>query len=409
MDDLISPVSPFGDNADIKEALDEFAGNGYSLKTPRQGKYITAYNFFDLDADGTDEAVVFYEPSDNLGTTNIALIIKNEDEDEWRVVDKTKGLGVDVNSLSFEDVDGDGAYEVIVCWDAISNSTNHELALYEYRSNNKLHCFYNGLTVNNYIAVDLVDDKTPELLMLELNSGDYSTSKAELYSFKSKKAQLISETKLDSHISSYVKIQTERVKGENRVYADAIGSNGSSMLTEILLWSDGYNAILSPYYSYNSGRTTETTRSNMIFCRDINGDKRIEMPVDDKSIKKLPKAVSCLNWRYYDDGPMVHTCYSLMPKNDGYLVIIPDDYISKISVRYDQKQKLMTVLSKKDKKEVFSVKPVLKVKYSKENYPGYDLMFEEKGYYFLAKTGDSNAIKMSLLELKKQVRSIEQD
>ncbi|MBQ8077935.1 MAG: hypothetical protein IJ235_06100, partial [Eubacterium sp.] len=247
----------------------------------------------------------------------------------------------------------------------------------------------------------------PELLMFELNSGDYSSARAELYSFKSKKAHLISETKLDSHITSYTKLQTEKAGDEIRVYADAIGSNGSSMLTEIIRWSDGYNAIISPYYSYNSGRTTDTTRSIMITSRDINGDKRMDVPIDDKSVKNLPKGVASLNWRTYDDGPMVHTCYSLLPKNDGYLVVVSDKYISKISVRYDAAQKLMTVISKKDKKEVFSVRPVLKVRYSKEKYSGYQIMFEEKGYYYLAKTGDSTAIKMSLDELKQQVRSIE--
>lgn len=406
MDDLISPISPFGDNADIKKTMDEFAGNGYSLKIPRQGDYITAYSFFDLDGDKIEEAIVFYEPSDNLGTTNMALIKKIDDE--WKVVDKKKGIGNDVNSLGFEDVDGDGIYDVIVCWDTISNSTNHELAIYDYRKkSNKLHCFYKGITVNNYIAVDMVGDSTPELLLFELNSGDYSTAKAELYSFKSKTAHLISETKLDAHISSYVKLRTEHVKGENRVYADAIGSNGSSMLTEIIRWSDGYNAIVSPYYSYNSGRTSDTTRSIMITSRDINGDKKIDVPIDNKSVSNLPKGVACLNWRTFDDGPMVHTCYSLLPKGDGYLVIVPDKYISKINVSYDAEQKLMTVTSKKDKKEVFSVRPVLKVKYSKDKYKGYDLMFEEKGYYFLAKTGNSGAIKVSLMDLKKQVRSIE--
>ena len=32
IDDLISPVSPFGDNADIQKAMDSYAKNGYSLK-----------------------------------------------------------------------------------------------------------------------------------------------------------------------------------------------------------------------------------------------------------------------------------------------------------------------------------------------------------------------------------------
>ena len=42
IDDLISPVSPFGDNADIQKAMDSYAKNGYSLKVPVAGKYNTS-------------------------------------------------------------------------------------------------------------------------------------------------------------------------------------------------------------------------------------------------------------------------------------------------------------------------------------------------------------------------------
>ncbi len=404
VDELISPISPFGDNADIKNAMDEFAAKGYSLKTPHNGDYIAAYSFYDLDGDGTDEALAFYEPYDNLGTVNMAVISRSDKK--WKVIENTQGMGVDVYSLNFADVDGDGASEIIVCWDTISNSTNHELAIYEFGSAGKLRCFYDDLTVNNYIAVDMVGDKTPELLMFELNSGDYSSAKAELYSFKNKKAKFISETKLDSHITSYVNITIETVDGKNRVYADAIGSNGTSMLTEILRWSTGYDAIISPYYNYQTGLTSDSTRSIMITSRDIDGDGRLEVPIDDKSVKKLPKDVACLNWRVYDDGPMLHVGYSLVPKNDGYLVNIPDSIISDITVKYNSKQKLMTVRSKGDKKEIFSVLPVLKATYSKSKFSEYQVMFEEKGYYYLAKTGDSGKIKITSNELKTMIKSV---
>ncbi|MBR3148869.1 MAG: hypothetical protein IKF64_01765, partial [Eubacterium sp.] len=85
IDDLISPISPFGDNADVKNALDEYAAQGYSLKTPSRGKYITAYSFFDIDRDKTDEAITFYEPSDKLGTVDMAVIKRVDDT--WTVVE----------------------------------------------------------------------------------------------------------------------------------------------------------------------------------------------------------------------------------------------------------------------------------------------------------------------------------
>ena len=77
--DLISAVSPFGENAEIKKALDDYLGGGYILKNPSFGDYITSYNFYDLDNDGEDEAVAFYQTKDALNTVNMALIKKYDD------------------------------------------------------------------------------------------------------------------------------------------------------------------------------------------------------------------------------------------------------------------------------------------------------------------------------------------
>ena len=52
VNDLISAISPFGDNADIKLAMDNYLGNGYTHKNPTSGDYITSYNFYDLDGQG---------------------------------------------------------------------------------------------------------------------------------------------------------------------------------------------------------------------------------------------------------------------------------------------------------------------------------------------------------------------
>ncbi|MBE6816272.1 MAG: hypothetical protein E7520_01030 [Ruminococcaceae bacterium] len=400
IDDLISPISPMGDNADIKEAMDAFAVKGYSLKTPNKGNYITAYNFVDLDGDGADEAVAFYEPSDNLGTVCMAVIKKSDDE--WKVLESIKGLGADVSSLDFQDVTGDGRNEFIVCWDTITNSSNHELAVYSYNpdaTEKRLRRFYSGVTVNNYIAVDMTGDRCKELLLFELNSGIYSRAKAELYSLRDKNVRLLGETKLDAHITSYVSLRVEETDGGRRVYADALGTNGASMLTELIYWSDTYNTIISPFYSYSTGVTSGTTRSIPISSRDINGDKRIEIP-RDKELDKLPKAVSCTEWRVYKNTTLIHTDYSVSPKDDGYLVIIPDRYIDDIRVKYDAKQREMTVISKKDKKPAFTVRTVLKANYSRSKYSGYEIMAEDKGYCYLAKVGDSKEMKITTDELK---------
>lgn len=406
IDDLISPISPIGDNADVKTALDEYAKNGYSLKTPANGKYIASYTFYDIDADGEDESVAFYEPSDNLGSIDMAVIKKLDGE--WKVIENIKGLGKDIYSLDFVDVNGEKLKEVIVCWDVINNSTSHEMCVYEVaKKENKISLLLIGdsITVNNYIPVDMNQDSVDEILAFKLGSGSSSYAAAELYSFKSSSAKLLGETKLDSHISTYTELKTELVDNDLRVYADAVSSNGSSMLTELIYWSNSYGTIISPFYSYSSNRTKDTSRNALISSMDINSDGRIEIP-NDKKLSSLPKDISCINWKVYKKTTLIHTDYSLFAQNDGYTVIIPDKIIDKISVRYDEKSRMMSVFSKESKKKAFSIVPVLKATYDKSRYEGYTKISDASGYYYLAKIGNASDIKISIDNLKAYIKTV---
>lgn len=390
IDDLVSPIPPFGDNADVQKALDTYNKNRYSLKTPKKGNYITSYSFYDIDKDGVDEAIAFYEPSDDLGTISMAMI-KNNNE-QWVVVDSVQGIGKDVYSLSFEDVNGDKQDELIVCWDVISNSSNHELCVYNYSASKDkilLRQIGKSKTVNNYICLDMNKDSVDELLLFEINTGNSTKAKAQLFSLKKNSFELLGETKLDSHIVSYSNLHIEKAEEEVRVYADAICADGASMLTEIIYWSNRYDSIVSPFYSYSTGMTKETRRNARINSTDIDSDKLVEIPTD-KSIKGIPKKVKAVDWKIYKNTTLVHSNYSLVAVDDGYSVIIPDSYINNISVSYNDKKHILSVKMKSDKSDVFSVASVLKTAYSKEDYKNFAVVCEESGYYYLAKVSDSN-------------------
>ena len=403
IEDLISPVSPFGDNAYVQEALDSYAPKGYSLKTPSGGDYIASYNFYDIDKDGDDEAFVFYEPADNLGSISMALIKKLDSK--WTVVQNVDGDGKDVYSIDFADVNDDDKDEILICWNVISNSSNHTLSVYNVSGENKkikLDIIGKPVSVNNYIVVDFKKDKANELVLFEINSA-VPSAKAELYSLKNNSFALLGETKLDSHITSYVNLKIEEAENDVRVYADAIGSDGSLMLTEIIYWSDSYDSIISPFYSYSTGITRDTRRTVKINSGDVNGDKLIEIPTDYK-MKKLPKNIKAVDWKIYKNTVLVHSNYSLAVENDGYMVMLPDKVIDEISVSYNSKERLMTVKNKSTKKTVFSIKPVLKVSYDEKDYSDYKKVYEASGYCYLAREGNDSDIRITIKDLPQCVK-----
>ncbi len=409
IDDLVSPLSPFGDNADIKKALDDYAKGGYSLKIPNSGDYITSYTFFDIDGDGREEALAFYEPSDKLGTTNMSVIKKTDDA--WKVIQNIEGDGRDVHSLDFEDINGDGKSELFVCWDVISNSSNHLLSVYKYGkdgNNKKLDKIDDSITINNFIIADMVGDGEKELLLFEINAGNSTSAKAELYSLGESSLEKLGETKLDSHITSYNALKTETVNGETSVYADALGSDGESMLTEIIYWSDTYDTIVSPFYSYQTGLTQDTKRTATVESLDINSDGKINIPVD-YNLNKLPDQVNAVDWKTYKNSILIHCAYSLFVKNDMYIAVIDDKYIDSISVSYDVATHEMSVINKDSKSLIFTVMPVLKATYSDDKYPGYSKVTEASGYCYLVKQGNDEKISIPLSELKNCIKSVNQN
>ena len=406
IEDLISPISPMGDNADVKSALDVYVKTAYSLKTPSYGEHITSYTFFDIDNDKDEEAIAFYEPGNDLGSINMAVIKKTDDK--WQVVENVKGIGKDIYSLDFAEVNGGKRKELIVSWDVITNSTSHEMCVYEVGIKDgrlRLSQIGESITINSYIPVDMNDDSVDEILVFKLGTGSSSYAGAELCSFKNSKIKTLGETKLDSHISSYTDLKIEKLSGDYRVYADAISSSGSSMLTELIYWSNAYGTIISPFYSYSSGRTKDTSRNALIESMDINSDGRIEIP-NDKKLSNLPKQISCINWKVYKKTTLIHTDYSLFVQEDGYTVVIPDKYIEKINVTYDEKSKTMSVFSKESKKEVFSIKPVLKATFNEDDYKGYTKILDASGYIYLAKIGNASDINITTNNLKKYIKSI---
>lgn len=407
VDELIAPVAPSGENENVQNALNSFCKEGFSLRTPAGGAHTTAYTFFDYDGDGADEAVVFYEPSSSLGSINMALIDKNGDN--WSVVCNIEGDGSDVYSVDFCDLSGDGTPEFIVLWNVISNSSNHLLNVYRQSKSEDggvaLIKIEKPVVMNDYIAVDVDEDKQNELIVFSIQSGESISANAVLYNYSDDRLRSLGNTKLDGHINSYKSIKTEKFDDTIYIYADAVKSNGTEMLTEIIHWSDYYNTIVSPFYSYSAGVTKRTTRSAMLSSRDINDDGKIEIPLDADFY--VPSGVTAVNWKRYENTVLEHTAYSIGVEKDDYQLVIPDDMIEKIQIRYDPQNSVLTVSDLNDKL-IFNVQTVLKSQYTDngENYTasGYSVISEDVGYVYLSAVGSDAEISISKDDLKNLIK-----
>lgn len=401
IDDLISPISPSGENANIQKAVDEYCKTGYSLKIPSGGDYTTSFIFYDLDQDRQEEAIAFYEPSDAIGSINMAVIDKVGES--WQVIDNIDGGGSDIISVDFCDVNNDQAEEILVCWSVISKSTNYNLSVYKQENTDKGIAFETiskPISAGEFICADVNEDGVNEVVVFNVGSAS-SSPKAELYSFKNNSKKLIGETKLDSSIVSFDSLKAGKTDQGVSIYADALRTDRESMVTELIYWSDYYNSIVSPFYSYDTGKTVDTLRNNSITSRDIDDDKVIEIPVDAK--KKLPSQIKAENWMYYSNTVLKHKCYSISCESDRYIITIPDSLFSKLSVQYDDKKRELTAVN--GKQECFKIKAVISSDFNKSSYPEYAEILRDSGFVYIANVNSKSDISISIDDLKSMIKS----
>lgn len=186
------------------------------------------------------------------------------------------------------------------------------------------------------------------------------------------------------------------------VFADAIRADGASMVTELLCWSDYYDSIISPFYSYSTGKTTDTSRDNMITSRDINGDGEIEIPVD-KSVSGLPDGVAAQSWVGYESTVLKHRTYSYAVKNDGYLIVLDDDLFSKAYVKYDSSKRQLDVTD--GKKKAFSIITVMRTEYNSNDYSGYTEINSDSGLVYLCSISSNSDINITADDIKNIFRT----
>ncbi len=404
VDELISPVSPQGNDAAIQNALSAYTNDGYSLKSPSYGEYTSAYIFYDVDNDGEEEAIVFYEAAKDLGLINMAVIDKTGEKKDWQVIFNLTTEYPEVYSIDFSDLTGDGLPELIVLWDVIKNSSSHLFSVYTQKgtvgSGYELTEIDNSLTINYYITVDLKSSGVNNVLAFTIDSGDSVSASATLYSYQNGR-EMLGKTKLDGHISSYKSIKSDVQDGRVFVFADAVKSNGTQMLTEIIMWSDYYNTVVSPFYSYDTGVTKKTTRKAKVVSCDINGDGLIEVPIDAE-YDFGHDDVYAVDWCRYEGSVLHHYCYSIVSENSGYQLVMPEEMLKTIEIVPSDNE---LTFNDADGNLIFKIMSTAKTDLSAEE--SNNEVMSNAGYSYIAVLGDSDKNNLTIDEIKEMIKSLD--
>lgn len=290
VDRLLRPPKLTGENAGLQRAFEKAVDTkNVLMKSPTTGLYRSAYVLFDFDGDGEDEAVAFYgDPSDN--TVVYMHVFDKNGAGEWVSAADVKGSGSEVYKLDFCDMNGDGIFEIVVCWSLYESRGNKLLTVYE-PENREGKFTLRAIATENFtqtLICDLDGNGRDEILsVLADTASEVSRSRGRLFRMNDDfSITLASEAELTPAVSvSALKLEEDPQGG--RVFVDFV-INDAEIVTDVLCWEAREERLVSLLKEENLQQPPRTARSSKLASGDMDGDGKLEIPV----LRELPGAVT---------------------------------------------------------------------------------------------------------------------
>lgn len=332
VNELLEPPRLTKQQSAIYDAVELAVGtNAFKLRYPRRGENLSACVLDDLDKDGRDEAIVFYELTVN-GLTSSWMSILAENDGVWKSRYQLPGEGGEIDFVSFAPIENTERDNIIVGW-TIAGKDNLLCKVYSY-TEESAETRYEGSY--NEILIDDVDaNGLSEMILCTKNLT--KSAVMSLIKYRSGRIVRTSEVEMPTAMTDYAKLSYGKLTtGLNAVFADIyLGSD--EMTTRIAVVEDQKSMIealssedLGIYESFDRATPTLT-------CADVNGDGLIDIPVSlllpGYSTTHEREAVYLTEYMSILEGELQCVQRSVVNFAAGYQLKLPDGWKNTVTVR----------------------------------------------------------------------------
>lgn len=334
IDNLMAPPKLSIEQEQIYSALTDATGGAVSLKYPKSGKYLSAFIVEDIDGDGGNEAVVFYEKTSLSAPENTLRIniLDRSENGTWRSVYDTPADGSEIERVMISKL-GENQRINLMIGSSLINHSEKTVSVYSY-SDGKLERTFS----ESYSFIDVTDldrDGKNEFLLLKGSEND-SPAMAEAYKLDSEGKYHRFREELSGGFSDFDAVNYGRLdSGETGLYIDAVSGNGYIQTDIVYMDERGlHKAFSSPEQS------SATQRPSGCRSFDVDGDGVLEIPVqviapayENASESEL---LWLTQWLTVSDSGMSELKYvSYYSVGDGYIFIFPEKWRNKVTVQRD--------------------------------------------------------------------------
>lgn len=309
---------------ELQNAINEVLKTGAVYSAPVSGSHRQSVQLCDLNGDGTGEALAFFSVQ---GERPLKIYIYTKSGDSYNKAAFIEGDGTDIDSISYVDMDGDGWMEIIVGWQMGSDLQMLDI----YSMKGFVASSIATTDYTEYTTANLDGDDKTELFVIR-HVGEAKTGEVELYYINADGETESAQAPLSNGMEKISKLAT----GKLRDGSDALFVEGSyeenGLVTDIFVAQNG--ELRNSTLSSRTGLSESTVRQYTVYCRDVDNDGIMEVPVPRLLNSKSDTVYRVLDWYSFNKwGSRSRKLTTYHNYSDGWYLVLPDAWDDSITIR----------------------------------------------------------------------------
>ena len=300
----------------LSQQLDSLISQGYEYASPSGGRNIQSVQMVDLEDDGRQEALVFLRRSADEKPLKI-MVYRLDGDDSYSLLCTIESSGTAVDSVYYQDLNGDGRRELIVGWRISADVQTLAAYSIEPEPVALMSCGYSRFSIQ-----DLNGDGAPSLLVIRAD-GELGPV-AEFYGWQEEQMGVSYRCRLSSSMTALNRGSVVTGMADRDTPAVFItGVDTTSMaVTDILIYRPEAG-LVNVALDKTSGVSAAVYPYRQLAPQDIDGDgvTEIPCPLGDSAAEQTDGLVSWMSWQ--SDGRFQQTAKTYHSLSSGWYFTIP--------------------------------------------------------------------------------------
>ena len=323
---LLSSPKHSQTESEIAQVVGSYLGENITLKYSQSQGYSAPIQFMDVDADGQDEALVFYY-APNTGT-NIRFALVDNTDDGWNIVFDKEGLGGDVFCFDTIELGGLNGRQIVVGY--LPNNISENFFVTYFTDQSVEMADYTEVCEDILVA-DATDDGQQDIILTSrLSDGGI-------------KIKLLTYTEG----STFKAVGTKNIRrGEIEITQLALGKTYDGKTALYVDYIDSYNKMYTEAGTLYSGAVLNCLNkeyisrvwpySQKLNSYDIDSDGVREIPVvmQDDSGSELP-VLKYIQWNDYSAKETVAKSFGVYNTSENIYVALPQELMDMTYTEYN--------------------------------------------------------------------------